>query len=847
MADVMKKEKDGEHPAEHYLVVEDPATVTTWHLQVMGLDGKPDHRLMGGAWAALHGGFRGNKYEGPAKADALAKLKKLYADEEMPEPGEGKALPTESMNEQMEDLFKEFERQFSPMLAMPVPTMPEESAHIKEAFADYVIAEQAEVYYRVPYSTDENGAVTFAPRAEWVEVVEEYVDVTAPKSLTDRAVAKGTFLDDLGDDKLAEALKIGARNSQKDYEHLQTAHDHLVSAGARCGPSGKSIETDDTLITYGEAVKGVDLGADGVKLGGYLVRYSSAEAPDLTGDYFTKDTDFGEAVESFTWFNHRLPVRGMVNNLPVNVDYRNQLSAKAKLTRDDIGVFAEVVLKARDEYEAIIAKLGLEGKLSWSSGTAAHLVDRELVKGAQWVKRWILGLDASLTPTPAEPRNLVMPIKSLFTPEPVLADADRPADEVKSKQVTFPTITKKVKKESDMDETELKAMLEKVAADAATASAEAVYKRIADAGPNLKAGVLVDVVEDESDRAARLNPFKSGGEFLLAVRTAAIAPHMLDKRLLGLRENADGTKATGLNEAIPSQGGFLVPPAVATGLKELMYKTGSLLNLFRGDPVTGNGMAYNIVDETSRADGSRYGGVQGYWLAEGGTKTSSKPKFRQLELKLKKVAALCYATDEILEDATALESWLMRNVPNELRFKVEDAFINGDGVGKPYGILSGAALKSATRVNASAITSACVGNMWAARWAGYDDYVWIGNQTIFPQLLGMTIGNQPVWLSGNSIAGNQGQATLLGAPYFDVEYLPTLGTLGDLLLVSPSAYQVIEKGGIQSASSIHVAFTTDETAFRFVYRIDGAPTWTSTLTGKDGGTYSPYVVLAATT
>jgi len=82
----MRTEADGEHPAEHYLVVEDPEKVTTWHLRVRGLDGKPDHRLMGAAWAALHGGYRGQAYEGPGKTEAIAKLTALYADEGMDTP-----------------------------------------------------------------------------------------------------------------------------------------------------------------------------------------------------------------------------------------------------------------------------------------------------------------------------------------------------------------------------------------------------------------------------------------------------------------------------------------------------------------------------------------------------------------------------------------------------------------------------------------------------------------------------------------------------------------------------------------------------------------------------------------
>lgn len=85
---VTKKEKDGDHPASHYLVVEDPQEPSTWHLRVKGTDGKPDHGLMGAAWAALHGGYRGNKYEGPNKQEAIDKLKALYKSEGMETPSE---------------------------------------------------------------------------------------------------------------------------------------------------------------------------------------------------------------------------------------------------------------------------------------------------------------------------------------------------------------------------------------------------------------------------------------------------------------------------------------------------------------------------------------------------------------------------------------------------------------------------------------------------------------------------------------------------------------------------------------------------------------------------------------
>ncbi len=75
-------------PASCFLVVEDPQSPSTWHLQVKDADGTPNHQLMGAAWAALHEGYRGNRYEGPGKQDAISKLKRLYASEGMDTPSD---------------------------------------------------------------------------------------------------------------------------------------------------------------------------------------------------------------------------------------------------------------------------------------------------------------------------------------------------------------------------------------------------------------------------------------------------------------------------------------------------------------------------------------------------------------------------------------------------------------------------------------------------------------------------------------------------------------------------------------------------------------------------------------
>ncbi len=606
-----------------------------------------------------------------------------------------------------------------------------------------------------------------------------------------------------------------------------------------------SDKKDEQLIYYGESVKAL---GDG-KVGGYLVRFTSEKEPDTVDEYFDADTDLGDADKSPVYYQH--------GQDPV---LKTRKLGVAALKRDDFGVWAETQLKLRDEYEKFIYQMVEDGKVGWSSGTAGHLVEREEKGAAVWLKSWPLGLDASLTPTPAEPRNGVLPLKSIeVTPlkgsEPTDenetqdggADQTAPIDgqretnntEVLKMEITeekLQELLESAVKAANQPEPEPEPEKEPEQVDIESAVAKGVekaLKKLPAANPDVK------VTKDEADQ-----PWETPGDYFMAVKNAVLYPGNEDVRLRPLKAGG-----TGLSENVPADGGYLLAPQIAPGILENMWGGGEIINRVAMDNIgpNSNSMLYNAVDESSRAAGSRWGGVRGYWMAEGGTITASNPTFRQMELKLKKVAALCYATDELLADSTALESWLSRTVPAELRFQVEDAIYNGNGVGKPQGIMNSNALVSVTRIDANEVDQTDIANMWSRRYAGVNDYVWLANSEVFPQLINLTVGNFPFLLPMN--AGGQGNPafSLYGAPYLEVEYAAALGTTGDIMLASLSQYQAINKGGIQSASSIHVNFTSDETAFRFIYRIDGQPLWNAAVEtfSASATTKSPFVVLTA--
>jgi len=341
--------------------------------------------------------------------------------------------------------------------------------------------------------------------------------------------------------------------------------------------------------------------------------------------------------------------------------------------------------------------------------------------------------------------------------------------------------------------------------------------------------------------------WKSLGEQMLAVYNAGVPGGSVDGRL---------TKApSGMSEVVPSDGGFLVQSDFANELLARTYETGIIAPRVNRIPIGPgkNGLKINAVDETSRVTGSRWGGVQAYWAAEAEQKTASKPKFRQMQLSLQKLVGLCYSTDELLQDAVALGAVLSKAFSEEFGFMIDDAVIRGSGAGQPLGILNSPCLVSVAKEAGQAADTVVAQNivkMWSRMWSrSRANAVWLINQDVEPQLFTMSIavgtGGVPIYMPAGGLSGQQ-YSTLFGRPVIACEQCNTVGDQGDIILADFSQYLMIDKGPMESASSIHVRFVYDETAFRFVYRVDGQPAWNAALTpAYSANTLSPFVVLDA--
>lgn len=352
-------------------------------------------------------------------------------------------------------------------------------------------------------------------------------------------------------------------------------------------------------------------------------------------------------------------------------------------------------------------------------------------------------------------------------------------------------------------------------------------------------------------------PFNTFGQFLKAVKDcpngSGYDRHPLMKQWLNQADAMHKALPSGMNETVGADGGVLVPPQFAANILMRMYAPQSLLGMTTLVPITvGNTMKLPAVNETSRANGSRYGGVASYWRSEAGTITLSKPGLHEVTLTLDSLTVAIRLTNELMEDAgPALEAFINKVAPDEIDFRVGDAIVNGDGVTKPLGLLSSLSKVTVSKEAgqaAATIVPKNVEKMWARLHPSCRaNAVWLSDQTTEPELNTMTLGTggsqSIVYMPAGGLSAKP-YDTLKGRPVLSVEFCQQLGTEGDLILTDLSTVLSATKGGVAAASSIHLYFLTNEQAFRWVIRIDARPWWTSALTPKNGGpTQSNVVVL----
>jgi HK97 family phage major capsid protein len=221
-----------------------------------------------------------------------------------------------------------------------------------------------------------------------------------------------------------------------------------------------------------------------------------------------------------------------------------------------------------------------------------------------------------------------------------------------------------------------------------------------------------------SIRAAVSSPAERGrwgwhnfGDFTSAVRAASTGREV-DSRLQNAALSTYGSEGVG------ADGGFAIPPEFRSEILKKVVGEESLLASC--DQVQTGGYSITVPKDEATPWGTA--GIQGYWDGEAAASTQKKPALENTTIRVHKLTALVPVTEELLEDAPALGSYVQSKAADVLDFKVTDAIINGSGAGQPLGILNAPCLVTQA-AEASQVSATIHGlnlvKMWArmpARW-----------------------------------------------------------------------------------------------------------------------------------
>jgi len=307
---------------------------------------------------------------------------------------------------------------------------------------------------------------------------------------------------------------------------------------------------------------------------------------------------------------------------------------------------------------------------------------------------------------------------------------------------------------------------------------------------------------------------------------------------------------TGAGEVDATGGGFLIPVEYERKLVDSIYAESPILQhcwLLESDD--GRSRKLPLIDETSRASGSRWGGAQAYWVDEGTQPTVTRPRLKQVELAPRKLMALAWASNELVHDsADLLSPFLERTFSEAVAFEIDNRILLGAGAGQMQGLLTSTALLTVAKQTGQEAATITQGNliaMWSALPSPCRRHaIWIASESAMAALQAANLNASnlidPYPRSGSPEPDDLPR--IFGRPIVETENASILGTVGDLLLCDMRFYCVLRQ--VSFVLSAHAAFNSDQAIFRITCRVDGRPLLSAPITSLDGSTRSAFIALA---
>ena len=254
--------------------------------------------------------------------------------------------------------------------------------------------------------------------------------------------------------------------------------------------------------------------------------------------------------------------------------------------------------------------------------------------------------------------------------------------------------------------------------------------------------------KDEVEKTGRASD-EYKGSFWNAMRVKAPMPSVLNA----------------LQEGTDSEGGYLVPDEFERTLVEALEEENVFRTLAHVIKTSSGDRKIPVVASKGTAS----------WVDEEGAYTESDDAFSQVSIGAYKLGTMIKVSEELLADSVFdLEAYISKEFARRIGAREEESFFNGDGKGKPLGILAaaGGAEVGVTAASATAITADEVIDLFYSLKAPYrKNAVWVLNDATVKQIrkLKDTTG-QYLW-QPSLVAGTPD--TILGRPVKTSAFMPT--------------------------------------------------------------------------